>query len=106
LTKTWRVCFIQRAATSFDVCVFQGVRTGYASDVDFFDWVIAFMLLPAVGLGIVWWLIFIHRDQHTVTLVREHGYGSDVLYRGVSEDMAKDMADALEAIGGLPYENK
>jgi hypothetical protein len=106
LSKTWRVCFVQRPPAIFDVREFEGVRTGYASDVDFFDWLIALMLLPAVGLGILWWLIFIHRDQHTVTLVREHGYGSDVLYRGVSEDMAKDMAYALEEIGGLPYENR
>jgi hypothetical protein len=105
LTKTWRVCFFERAPDSFDVREFEGVRTGYASDVDFFDWVIALMLLPAAGIGILWWLYFIHRDQHTVTLVREHGYGSDVLYRGVSEDMAHDMAYALEEIGGLPYEN-
>jgi hypothetical protein len=106
LTKTWRVCFFERAPTSFDVREFEGVRTGYASDVDFFDWVIAFILLPAAGLGIIWWLIFIHRDQHTVTLVKEHGYGSDVLYRGISQDMAHDMAYAIDEIGGLPYENK
>jgi hypothetical protein len=127
LTKTWRICFVERPQIPFDVLEFQAARTGYARDVSLIDWVIAILLLPVglilgillgnwiVGLvllpvGLIpaglWWYVFIERDQHTVTLVREHGYGSDVLYRGVSEKMAKDIARALEEIGGLPYENK
>ena len=107
LTKTWRAFFVERPTISFEVREFQAVRTGFDRDVHFLDWFIACMLLP-VGIvpGIIWWYLFIQIDQHTVTLVREHGYGSDVLYRGVSEKMAKDMAQALEEIGGLPYENK
>jgi hypothetical protein len=107
LKKIWRVCFVERPPISFDVLEFSAVRTGYASDVSAIDWMIAIMLLPAgIVPAIVWWYVFIQRDQHTVTLVREHGYGSDVLYRGVSEDMAKEMACALEDVGGLPYENR
>jgi hypothetical protein len=107
LTKTWRACFLERSPIPFDVREFEGVRTGFDRDVHFLDWFIACMLLP-VGIvpGIIWWYLFIQLDQHTVTLVKEHGYGSDVLYRGVSEKMAKDMARALEEVGGLPYENK
>ena len=107
LTKTWRACFIERPPISFDVLEFSAVRTGYASDVSAIDWMIAIMLLPAgIVPAIVWWYVFIQRDQHTVTLVKEHGYASDVLYRGVSEDMAKEMACALGDVGGLPYENR
>src|SRR5262249_36553071 len=95
LSKTWRAFFIARPPASFDVREFQGVRTGFDRDVHFLDWFIACMLLP-VGIvpGIIWWYVFIQLDQHTVVLVREHGYGSDVLYRGVSEKMAKDIARA------------
>lgn len=106
LTKTWRACFIERPPAHFDVLEFQGVRKGYASEVSAIDWFIVFMLLPAgIFPGIIWWYVFIQCDQHTVSLLREHGYASDVLYRGVSEDVAKDIANALEEIGGLPYEN-
>jgi hypothetical protein len=106
LTKTWRACFLERPPIQFDVREFQGVRTGFDRDVHFLDWIIACLLL-GVGIvpGIIWWYIFIQLDQHTVVLVREHGYGSDVLYRGVSEKMAKEIAYALDDIGGLPYEN-
>jgi len=77
LTKTWRVCFIERPPQSFDVLEFQGVRTGYASDVSIMDWIIAILLLPAgIAPGIIWWYVFIQLDQHTVHLVREHGYAS------------------------------
>jgi hypothetical protein len=127
LTKTWRACFLERPPISFNVLEFMAVRTGYARDVSFIDWVIVILLIPfgsllgflwgnllvgvlllPVGMvpAIVWWYIFIERDQHTVTLIREHGYASDVLYRGVSQKMANDMALALEEIGGLPHENK
>lgn len=105
LTQTWRLCFFERPPTVFNFLEFQAVRTGYVSDVNFMDWIIAFLLLPSIVLAIFWWYIFIQRDQHTVTLVREHAYGSDVLYRGVSEQMAKEMARAIEEIGGLKYEN-
>lgn len=107
LTKTWRALFVERPPVRFDVRDFHGVRTGFDRDVHFLDWFIAILLLPAgIAPGIIWWYLFIQLDQHTVVLVREHGYGSDVLYRGVSESMAKEMARAVDEIGGLPWENK
>jgi len=107
LSKTWRAFFVERPPATFNVGEFEGVRTGFDRDVRFFDWFIACMLLPAgIAPGIIWWYVFIQLDQHTTTLVREHGYGSDVLYRGVNEQTAKDIASALEEVARLPYENK
>jgi DNA-directed RNA polymerase subunit RPC12/RpoP len=106
LTKTWRVCFLEQKPIEFNVIEFEGVRTGYARDVSLIDWIAAAVLLPAgIVPGILWWYIFIQRDQHTVALLREHGYASDILYRGISEDLAKDMAQEVHEIGGLRYEN-
>src|SRR5262249_56076868 len=106
-TKRGGGFLVEGARARFNVRVFEGVRTGFDRDVHFLDWMIACILL-GVGIvpGIIWWHVFIQLDQHTTTLVREHGYGSDVLYRGVNEEMAKDIAQALEDIARLPYENK
>jgi hypothetical protein len=105
MTKTWRILFVQRPPIEFDVREFEGVRTGLARDVHMLDWLIAGMLLPA-GLfpGILWWYFFIQVDSHYVALLKEHGYPSDVLYQGISETVAKDMATTLRDVAGLPYE--
>jgi hypothetical protein len=106
LTKTWRVCFLEQKPIDFNVLDFEGVRTDYARDVSLIDWIVAVVLFVfGIVPGIIWWYIFIQRDQHTVALLREHGYASDILYRGISEDMAKAMAEDLHEIGGLRYEN-
>jgi hypothetical protein len=105
LTKTWRVFFMERPPIVLNVLEFEGVRTGLARDVHLLDWIIAGMLLPAgIICGVLWWYFFIQSDSHYVALLKEHGYPSDVLYQGMSEALAKDIAGTLRDVAGLPYE--
>jgi len=105
LTKTWRLCFYPRQPARFDVNEYEGVRTGMASDVSTFDWIIVFLLFPAGILpGIFWWYCFIHTDQHNVYLMKEHGFAAEMLYQGISQDHARDMAGTLQEVARLPWE--
>jgi hypothetical protein len=105
LTKTWRILFVERPPQKLDLLEFEGVRTGVARFVNLLDWIICLMLFGgAIVPGVLWWYFFINLDQHYVALLKEHGYPSDMLYQGTSEDLAKDIARTLRDVAGLPYE--
>jgi hypothetical protein len=104
LSKHWRVLFFPGRTTRYDVLEFEGIRTGMARDVDFSDWIIMFLFLPAgVFPGVLWWYYFIHKDQYTVFLTKEHGYAAETLYQGLSQEHAQEVAHTVSEVAQLPF---
>jgi hypothetical protein len=104
LSKTYRVFFFLRPPKTYKLAEFEGVVTGRANDVDITDWVIAWLLLP-FGLipAILWWWYFIHNDQFFAALSKDHGFPSDILYQGLSQDHAEDIAKTIRDVAGLVH---
>src|SRR5262249_55969688 len=93
LTRTWRICFAERQPVRIYLKNYQGVVTGMGSDADTWAWIMLFLLLP-FGLfpGFIWWYYVIHKDTYFVALSEGHAGIDLVLYRGMNERQAEDMA--------------
>jgi hypothetical protein len=104
LSKTYRVFFFLREPKFYKLAEFEGVVTGRANDVDITDWIIAGILLP-FGLipAILWWWYFIHHDQFFAALSRDHGFPSDILYQGLSQEHAEEIAKTIRDAAGLVH---
>jgi hypothetical protein len=105
LTKTWRVCFVPRPTESIRVSEYEGIVSGQTRDVEFWDWLILFVLLP-VGVvpAILWYCYAINRNSFQVALAKDHGYPDVILYRGWSEDHMRHVARTLSEATGMPWD--
>jgi hypothetical protein len=104
LSKSYRIFFFLRPAKTYKLSQFEGVVTGRVNDVDFTDLIITAILLP-IGLipAILWWWYFIHHDQFFVALSKDHGFPSDILYQGLSQEHAEDIATTVRDSAGLVH---
>ena len=106
LTRTWRIGFFARPTETIPLREYEGVTTGTARDVHILDWLIGFMLLPmGIVPGVLWWYYAIRSDSYFVALCKNHGYPELTLYRGWSAIRAKEIADTLHDMAGLPYQD-
>jgi hypothetical protein len=105
LTKTWRICFLPRAAGVIPLREYEGVATGVDAEAGCWEWLI-FVIMMGFGLipGLLWWFYAIHKDTHFVALTRDHGFPELMLYRGWSEDHMRDIAESLRDVAELPYD--
>ena len=134
LTKTWRACFRQRETEIIDLTKYVGVATGkqfdggltnwlffllfmttgvtpaftwfFGSESGVFVWVFFFVSL-AMGLlpCIIWAYLTLYKESHFVALTQDHGYKAYNLYHGLGGDQAEEIAEAVQEIAGMPYEN-
>jgi hypothetical protein len=103
LTKTWRVCFREREPIRIKLLEHEGVVTGQAHDVDFWDWLGVACLLPfGVVPAIVWWFYAFNQTSFFVALARDHGFPATILYQGWNEEQAKEMARVVREVGEMP----
>jgi hypothetical protein len=104
LTKTWRVCFIQREPQQVDVRGHANIASGRHREIGFFEYFNCFLLLGfGILPGILWWYFAIHKITFHVSLCRDHGYPAYTVYSGWSEAQMKEIAYALRDASGLPY---
>ncbi|MFL5244380.1 MAG: hypothetical protein ACJ8FY_19950 [Gemmataceae bacterium] len=134
LTKTWRACFWQRETETIDLTKYVGVATGkqfdggmtnwlfflvflatgvvpafswiFSSESSIFTWVVFFVSL-AMGLlpSMTWAYLTLYKEIHFVALTQDHGYKAYNLYQGLDGDQAEEIAEAVQNIAGMPYEN-
>lgn len=105
LTKTWRVCFIPRPPQRVSVRSYEGIVSGKHRDVGFWDYLIFFLLfITGIVPGLIWWYLAIYKVSFHVSLSRDHGFPSYILYSGLSETQMREIAYAVRDAAGLPYD--
>jgi DNA-directed RNA polymerase subunit M/transcription elongation factor TFIIS len=103
LSKTWRLCLVECPRTSYQLSEFEGVTVGKANDTNMTDWIL-FLFLALMGVipAILFWNYVIRPDAVFVALTRDHGYAAETLYRGRKQAQAREIADAVHELAGLP----
>lgn len=105
LTKTWRVAFFPLAPRSIDVRSYEGIVSGQHREVSIWEyWIFFTLLFFAVVPGIIWWYLAIYKVTFHVSLSRDHGFPSLILYSGWSEMQMREIAYTLRDASGLPYD--
>jgi hypothetical protein len=104
LTQTWRVLFFTRPATTIALREYEGVMTGLSYDVGCLDWAIFLILLPMGVVPGLWWLWAMRQNTYSVALTKDHGFPERILYRGWNQTRAKEIAQVLHEVTGLPLE--
>lgn len=106
LTKTWRVAFLALQPQSIDVHSYEGIVTGQHREISFWEYLVFFFLLFfALVPGFIWWYMAMYKVTFHVSLSRDHGFPSYILFSGWSEKQMKEIAYALRDASGLPYED-
>lgn len=105
LTKTWRVAFFPLAPQAIDVRSYEGIVSGQHREVSIWEyWIFFTLLFFAVVPGLIWWYLAIYKLTFHVSLSRDHGFPSLILYSGSSEMQMREIAYALRDASGLPYD--
>ncbi|HTU18933.1 MAG TPA: hypothetical protein VMG10_12810 [Gemmataceae bacterium] len=105
LTKTWRVAFFALPPQTIDVWSYEGIVSGRHREISAWEYLIFFLLLfCAVVPGIIWWYLAIYKVTFHVSLSRDHGFPSYILYSGWSEMQMKEIAYTLRDASGLLYD--
>ena len=73
------------------------------NEADSWAWLMLFLLLP-FGLfpGFLWWYYVIRKDTYFVALSEGHVSVDLVLYRGMNERQAEEIAQTLQEVASLP----
>jgi hypothetical protein len=105
LKQTWRVLFLARPTTTIPLRDYEGIVINLSHDVGVLDWIIlGVALLFGLIPGLIWWFWAMQQDTYQVALTKDHGYPERILYRGFNESRAKEMANTLHEVTGLPYQ--
>jgi hypothetical protein len=105
LTRTWRFCFIERPPRRIKWSACEAIRLGRSWRPTLIDWWMGLVLLfHFVVPGILWWLFVIRPDRTYVALLKDHGCTDELLYTGLNEAHARDMAETIQDVTGLRYE--
>jgi hypothetical protein len=96
LVKTWYFCFYPCEPEVIDFVRYEGILTGQTHELGFSEYLvfaagIFFFIIP----GIVWYFAIMQRDTWYVALTTDHGRADMWLYRGWSEDRAKQIAGTI-----------
>jgi hypothetical protein len=102
LTRTWHACFVPLAPADIPWRDYGEIVVSQAHHTGFWDWVTVICLVPwGLFPAVLWWLFVLKADQCDVTLTREHGSATLLIFRCRSQDMAQEMADAIRNVTGL-----
>jgi len=103
ISKTWRVCFFERAPLKVVPWEYEGIKIMRAHNVQVLD-IIMLVMLGIIGVipGILWWKWSMSRATYYVAMTRNHGFPELALYHGGSEDQMQDIAHTLCDATGLP----
>jgi hypothetical protein len=102
LTKLWRVCFVPWKPEDIRWRSYDGIALFPHHKAEASDYFM-FLLLLFLGVipGIAWWILIIQPDQYDVALTKDHGSAAMLLYRGRSDEVARDIADSLHNVTDL-----
>jgi hypothetical protein len=99
LSKTWRCCFISLGTKPIALRGFHAIATTANAERDVLDWVmLAWLLSLGCMPGVVWWIMVFRKPINQVALTREHGLPAVILYQGVDESHANEMAKAISKV--------
>lgn len=105
VTKTWRICFIPRPPQRVPVGSYESIASGQHRDVTTWEvWLFFVLFFSGIIPGIIWWYMAIYKITFHVSLCRDHGFPSYILYSGWSEAQMKEIAYTLRDASGLPYD--
>jgi hypothetical protein len=105
LTSTWRWCFIERPPRRIKWSACEAIRLGRSWRPTLIDWWMGVVLLfHFVVPGIIWYWCVIRPDRTYVALLKDHGCTDELLYTGLNEAHARDMAETIHDVTGLRYE--
>ena len=105
LTKAWRACFIPLTPRPIDWRGHEGIVTGQAREVHFWEWLVLFSLLVGgIIPGIIWWYFTMHKIRFHAALAQDHGYPSVYLFEGWSEAQMKEIAHTVADATHLPLQ--
>lgn len=107
IVQTWRFCFIPAAPKKIDWKEHEGVAIGVYNGTGFVDWWIFLVLLPFFIIpSLLWFWFVIRADRHFMALARDQGFPDVYLYRGLKEDQAREIAQVVSDVTGLPPTSK
>jgi hypothetical protein len=99
----WRFCFVPLAPKRLNWKEFEGVAWGHYDGSSVIDWLIVIFLLPAcIVPAIIFWWYVLRPDRYYAAFARDRGYPDTYLYRGMSEQQAKEIAQTATDATGLP----
>jgi hypothetical protein len=105
LTKSWRICFLEREPVRIPLVGHESVVVGQAHDVDFWDWLGVACLIPfGIVPGLCWWFYAFNQVSFYAALTKDHGYPATILYQGWKEEQAKDIAKVMRDVCEMPGE--
>jgi hypothetical protein len=103
ITVTWRVGFVPLAPTKVNWKEREGVAWGHYDSTSGVDWFfLVILLLGCFPLAVLMWWFVIRADRFYAALARDRGYPDTYLYRGTSEQQAKEIAQTTTDVTGLP----
>lgn len=104
MTSTWRICLIRTAPQKIDWRRHEGVSVGNYDATSIIDLWMLFVLLPTCLGVIAWWWFVIRPPRVFAALTLQSGALETYLYRGLRDDVAKDIAQTVTDATGLRLE--
>jgi hypothetical protein len=103
LTRTWRIAFFELKPQPIRWKEYDELLVGRFRDITVLDWVMLLILLAHFVIpAVLWWWYVIRPDRTFTALCRDHGFPDEYLYRGLNEEQARDIAESLSDLTGLP----
>jgi hypothetical protein len=103
LARTWYIFFFAQPPEEVSTHEHQEIVAVVSREAGLPEWFMFFILLiMGVVPGLLWWYFAIHRGTSHVSVCEDHGFTSVDLYRGFSEAVMSDIADALHKATGIP----
>jgi hypothetical protein len=102
LTRTWYALFWERPKERIRLGEHESVVTSVVAK-NGADYAVLFTLfLMGIIPGVLWFYFVFLETTYQVALTKDHGYPATILYRGISQAHAEDIASTLSEYAALP----
>jgi hypothetical protein len=106
LTRVWRYAFVGRPPVVVRWKEHEGIRLVHHDTIDTIDVVFTAIFLGAGILpGIVFWYFAVAGDRFDVTLCKDHGHASTVVFRSRDQKRAEEVMSQISDAARLPTLN-
>lgn len=106
LTCAWRVAFVALAPSTVRWKEHEGVRLVVNDRIETMDIIFTAIFLGAgIVPGILFWCFCVASDRFDVTLCKDHGHASTVVFRSQNQQRAQGVLQTISDITTLPVLN-
>src|SRR5262249_18392 len=103
--RTWRVCFMERAPKKVAWRGCEGIAAGKEHRIRAEDWWILLVLICHFIIpGIIFWWVGLRPERAYASLLKDHGQTDTILYLGLNHEQARDIAQTLHEVSGIPLQ--